>query len=795
MAADNKNLEIGVVVNDQQMGKFKNSIREATIEVQKLAEGLNRAASAFKGFLSGARSGAGSGSNFQAGNGFSRAPMSGGMGQPVLAIAGAIKGAAKESGDALKFLETGVRSSSSKMVGDIVNLDRVLASVEKRFKSIRSVSSGGSAIPGLSGGGGGSLIPADASIVNRGGIDYVQGKRSMWQNLMAGGDIGGDDFKKTLRKAVPYALAARGLYSLGSEIAAQPNDWMNQQSKYGGYGSTALAMQQGRDFTTNYAMKRIKEEDRTSMIAKTSNAHIQQRMIESSVSQTLPSWTPNFIRNAFTERMKRTLAEGDSPGNAATDLRGNTSFFNSAWAMAKAAPSAVTSMSLGPMLRAYEGADPDETVRKLDYVQKYGAAHAPEVGFRARAAYGSSWESSIGLMRQLGTSDPWTLAAKLRGQGFNTGDLAGGQQSVAALGGWGNRGLGYTAMHATAGHVDVGNLMGATTQAGGNANRIASYIAGLGIDPHAQTAIAGALTSQIMNGGSAIDQTGSLAALSAFNGRGSSPGEQMRIAAGQAGGMGAINNDLFGGGIDNLQKGRNIVNAISATGGNNLFGSQYLADHFDFGMLANARRGGKNPASLEARGVDSKQVIAYGDLTLGSMFRNIALGGKDTPMGKLANEMIGSGFGSDPGKFIRANRNKKGFDVNKTVKTMAAMFATEGYGGGNEQIAEGMVRDLAGLDNMGKLRAGHFKDASHGTNSRRTAAAVGKNDADTAAHIKNITPEEAAKTPGEVAQGYADISQRVGASSDRVADRLFLLADAIEAATSRINGAGKGYVK
>jgi len=801
MAGENKNLEIGVVVNEGQMSKFNTAIRDATREVSKLTAELNRAASAFKGFLSGAQM-SGSGQGFRPGSGFARAPLSqGGITQPAVAIASAIKATAKESTDALRSMDQGVRTTSSKMSSSLDMFDQALAKVERRFKSIKALGSSGALFPG-GGSSNGGLIPANANIVNRGGIDFIGpskggGGGGIFAKLMRGEDVG--DIGSMIRKVVPYALAMRGAQMIASEIAAQPNDFMNQAGRQGtAFGGLAVSMMQGRDFVTPYALRRIAEEGKANNPRMTYAE--RNRMLGNQLSS---HWwynaMPEFGKRYFSTMVKQGLTQGDGAGNAATDLMGNSSLSNSFISAIKAAPSLLT-QGPGGVFRALEGSDVDENLRKLGYAQQYASAHQAEVGFRARQAYGSTWESMIPVMRQLGTSDPWTTLAKLRMRGLGGGDLGAGIGQVAPLAGWANRGLGYTAMNATIGHVDnVGQLLGAGMQSGigaGGARNLAGFLAGNGTDPYAQGAIAKALAAQALNGGPVVDPTGSLGALNAFNGRGQGAAEQVRIANAQAGGLGAINSDLFGGGIDNLQKARNYANAIDVMP-NNLFGSNYLAEHFNFGMYAAAKRGGKGyhvPGVMAARGISQKDIIGYGDASVNSMFRNVMLGGTDTPMGQLASSMLHGGYGSNIGKYIKDHRKDKGFDVNGVLTNFGAILASEGYGGGNDQTAEGIARDLAGIENP-LLRKGHFRDASAGTRARLTAGAVGSRDLETAGAIKGITPEEAKNTPGRGADVVGDIAGNIGYSSDVVADKLLGLADVIDQVTQRIAGAGGGYVK
>lgn len=810
---DSKDLRIGVVVDEGQTTKFENAIRRATIEVSKLADQLNRASKAFQGFLGGAKMTAGGGMQFRQGGGFAKAPMAGagGISQPVASIANAISATAKGSNDALRSMEGTLRTSSSKMASDVHILDAALAKVEKRLGKIKSISGGGGAIPGIGAPAASGFVPPGYKVVNRGGVDTVvpasepADKKSFGEQMrgfLRGGDIGGGNIMQTIRKALPYAIAYRGALSLAGEISQQPNDFMNQAYKQGStYGGLAAQMMHGGGFTTAYALRRIAEEGGGGgvvgrgvhmaskiMMTRAAADHAANTM-GGRVGSFFYRHAPEFAKEYYRQRMVRDVL-GDDVGNAATDLLGNTSAGNSVIAGVKSIGGAIVSMDPGKFLRALEGADPDENQRKLEYAQKYAAAHAAEAGFRARQMYENQWEGMIATARALGNSDPFMLAARLRRRGFNTGDLGAAQGSITPIGGFNNaRRFGDIAMRATAGHVDIGSLIGATLQAGGNASSIARQVGGLGIDPQAMSVISNAIAQQTMSGGAMVNPEGMLSAFAAFNGAGSTNGEQMRIANAQASGMQAMNQNLFSGGIDNLQKGRNWLNAINAAGGN-LGGQNYLVNSMNMGMLAELRR---NPNAhireLDAVGLSNQQALNYGDATLNSMFRNVGVSGNN-PMSALARQMQAGGYGSDFGRYISDQRkgNKK-YDPTQDIYTMGQILKFEGFAQSDQQ-AYGLANDLAGLGNMGNLRKGGFRDAASGTNMMATAKAVGERDQEAAAqmHTKDFKAE-AAEVPKTGADQMAAIAGNIGLSSDAVAQKLLDLADAIDHAASAINKA------
>lgn len=805
---DSKDLRIGVVADEGQLTKFENAIRRATIEVSKLADQLNRASKTFAGFLGGARmTGGGQGTQFRPGNNFARAPLTGaggGIGQPVQTIANAISASAKGSTDALRSMESTTRTTSSKMASDINILDNALAKLEKRYSKIKAISGGGGGIPGIAAPAAGGFVPEGFKVINKGGIDTVVpsnykpsiGERmaAFFQNGKSSGDGG---IMQTIQKAIPYYIMAKGGQAIFRELAAQPDDFNRQAQPLSRFADRGLAMMYGGDFHSLYNMERIAQgpqggllqaEHRVTSAAVSDATRRAQRELAYNKAHGYV-YTPQQEQAYISQKTRMfTQHAMDKLENTNVDEMRKSDFRGASGLVRYGKTILDSIIGLDPqILRNLEGVDTAEKLRKdaqLDVVNDIYKASRENRAFRT---FEQGWQGAVDISRALQTSDPFMLQAKLFKRGYNTGQLGSAQSAIAQTGGF-RTGLKYRDLgmrSSVAGHVDLNALIGATAQAGGpDPGEVAALVHGLKIDPQAKSVLANAMAHETLNGDAMVNPSGMLAAFAPFNGAGTTAGEQMRIANAQVSGMGAINQNMFKGGVDQLQQGRNWLNAINVAGGN-LGGQNYLVNSMNFKILARLRQ---NPnvqiPELQAVGLSNKQVLDYGERTMGSMFRNVMLSGSN-PMTKMAQEMMSGGFGSDFGAYVKANRGKQGFDVNKAIYTMAQILKFEGFAKGDQQ-AYGMANDLAGIGNMGPLRRGGPGDAAAGTAAAKAYHEVGTKKEEDAKTIKKVVTDDYIKKSVEWGEKYGELGENLGMSAAAVGESMINFADQLDILTNKL---------
>jgi hypothetical protein len=378
MGSDNKTLEIGVVVNEGQMSKFTTAIRDATREVSKLTAELNRAASSFKGFLSGAQM-QGGGGGFKSGSGFARAPMSqgGGVTQPAVAIATAIKTTAKESTDSLRIMDQTVRSTSQKMASSLDIFDRALQNVEKRFKNIKEINSSGALIPGLNSNGGESFVPKYGKIVNRNGVDYIKGPSTL------------DVIRGRLKDSPTWQAMNRPLWGDESRDLGGMRGMMGRVGGGVGMGVAAYAaihsMTVGRDnFTSQEALSSQTDNLRRQVMMQQSLGDYSMRLRRNGMSQLAFSrLSPNdlhgmFSNDTFQAQLQQAYAKNGgtgSIGDVAKDWKDRAA---AAMGLSTGPLNNDNSMKSQIIDRAINDIKPEMMRRAVDIAQQREAAMSPE---------------------------------------------------------------------------------------------------------------------------------------------------------------------------------------------------------------------------------------------------------------------------------------------------------------------------------------------------------------------------------------------------------------------------------
>lgn len=837
-----KQLKISVVVDNNAMQQFKRSIGEATAEVSKLVAELNRASGLLGGAGKGLLSGVSAKGTGSAGSSSSpsRGSIGGSISSPVEAIGKGLRDMAKGSVDALKSMTQAVKSNFSGQVSDIIGLEKQLAKLEERYTRLNALAETGSSKTrsraqsmmtgsdldrsGLQAQIEGHKAARDSNMEQDSASEWWKSKASApsaskWSRFssFATGDLLSGSGNKGSAWAPPdpdgasagskLRLAA-GAYGLFRVAAAGVNENIASYDRYSGhaaalgstFGGMGLGMMRGQDYTTRVAMLSLQEDSNRLQIQENAKAKaIADAAMAKTASRKKMQMAGNYDGMSDKEAVAAAYADhgmkapvnavdvragGDNGGS---DLRG-------ASYLARAAATVMNGIGGGAsgiigLPGSLLGMENEQKLRAARIIEEKKAASAADINMRAAGRFQGEWQGMMGLQRAAGTKDPWKLDARLAMSGYNGGDYVGGLNSVAGMGGFGvGQKFANVAMRGSTGHVaNIGSFIGASAQTGANGGDMAHFLAGSGFDPFAQSAMAGTLIQQMQNGSAMQSPAALMAVMQAggnFGGKGNSA-EQMRIQSGMAGGMNAANGNLFGGGIDNLQKARNYYNATKATHGN-LFGSNYLAEHFDMNMLAGARAGQKLPTALRVRGLTSDMVKDYGNRTLSTMFRNIGL--DKGPMGDMARSMLSGGYGSDFGGYLKDHSKglkKKDRRANEkeATATFGAILQSEGFAN-SDQEGEGMARLLAGLSSPGTLKKGHFADSAHGTLQAKAAMASGLSKMEEARKIA----ENPILTDGKRLLDPAENSA-MGKKLGELSTRLDLSADDFIKALERLSGA------
>lgn len=621
MASENKSLEIGVVVNEGQMSKFNTAIRDATREVSKLTAELNRAASAFKGFLSGAQM-QGGGAQFRPGSGFARAPMAGGGGmtQPALAIATAIKATAKESTDALRGMDTAVRTASTKMAGNLDVFDRALKSVETRLKNIKSINASGALIPGL-GSQNEPFFEKGSRVVNRGGVDYVQGPSTL------------ERLKARLDQSPTWQAMNRPMWGdesrdLGGMRGAMGRVGIGVGAGVAAYGAIQSTVVSRDNFNSQEAMSAQTDALRRQVTMQQSIGDYSMRLRRNGMTQLAYSrLTPNDLHAMFSDESFQAQLQQSYSKN------GGTGSIKEVGADLKDRMSMMFGMSSGPlkndnsqlhqvMDRAINDVKPEMMQRAVQIAQQREAAMSPEqrtylgeffgeVGQRMNLARLSGRGNprvnphtreryDFGMTLGLGTAySPDEMANQMAriggtaGRGAMSEDLA--RSTLAAqYGGFGN----------AVDTFNVGNQYGNR----GLFGAVQGGIGGGGMDVTAGSQVAGLVGQQMTAGNVSIG--GSAAAqgmLSAFS-TGSTGGD-MRMARMASGGVGAYDS-MLSGGVDNLQKAINVMAANKSAGGMSVH-AKHALEGIGSVQLIEILRSKKVPQELADYGITLPMIQSY----------------------------------------------------------------------------------------------------------------------------------------------------------------------------------------
>jgi hypothetical protein len=635
-ATENKSLEIGVVVNEGQMSKFNTAIRDATREVSKLTAELNRAASAFKGFLSGAQMQGGG--TFRPGSGFARAPQAqgGGVTQPALAIASAIKATAKESTDALRGMDQTVRTTSAKMAGSIDLFDRALSNVEKRLKNIKTLGAGGAMMPGMGGSAGMSVVPPGGRVVRQNGIDVVvpgpttleRMTNRLFQPLFGGGGSGsgagggqagggglgaGANRLANLLGVPPWAMGAAGAAggilggygaftsgvvnresNVSNEVlAAQTDNLRRQAMMQQSVGN--LSMQIRRDPLTQFTMGRMTPGDlHAGLSQETFRAMLQQAYQKAGVTGRIGDVSRDVIDRLTA--LGTQITGSDLPYNntiqkanldrAANDIRAQLMQREAEMVQQRTAALPVEERTYIPEFHGEVGTQ----LSRIRGLGRGGVRRDPKTG-RITADPGAGYD--IGLFGLYGEDEISGQAARIGG----TAGMGARSQGLAAQ----TLGAQYGGLTNA---VDLYNV-GAQYR---NPGLLNTAQGGVGVDPTATSQLGNIVAQQMTQGNYSIGGSSALQGMGAAFSTGTTGGD-MRMAR-MAGGGVASYDAMLSGGVDNLQKAINVLSANKAAAGMSVQ-AKHALEGIGSVQLMQIMRSGKLPQELVDYGITMPMINAY----------------------------------------------------------------------------------------------------------------------------------------------------------------------------------------
>lgn len=300
----------------------------------------------------------------------------------------------------------------------------------------------------------------------------------------------------------------------------------------------------------------------------------------------------------------------------------------------------------------------------------------------------------FGVDRKGDWQDPYgDLENKLRAQGLSGSELIAAKMQLQGIGG--NRFAGkhaYEAMYANAmGYGQYGHVMAASARAGDWSSDPTSYRGwiGGGIDINAGLMMG---SSVLGTGWDPRGATSGIGANMAIQGGGfgfTGGIKDMNLAQRAVAGLG-LGDSIVGGGIDDYQKGRNLISAVRANPGMSIYGQDYLAN-----------------------GMNTKQMIdmAYGTSDLTATAKSLGLS-----RGSIKNQLTGSldsfidRFKDDP---------TKNDPMSKTIRAIRASGGDvgaylEGFRGKNGKFSGAGMDAIRDLGSFYGIQSGEGEEAGLG---------------------------------------------------------------------------------
>jgi hypothetical protein len=639
MATQDKTVKITIVVDPQSATLAKRQI----IEIKEQVDALVKSVQSLGGFLGG-----GGGMKMgtqpgQAGTSAATQAMHGGGGsggglggvQSMLTI-----GAAGGSNQLKKFAEDH-KAYAKSVKADLSALTAAgtaevtrMTGVWAKFKAVLSGIGKGGAPPGAppgaaGGGGGGAGGGGGGGIAGRGGFiqntaqalgvpGWAIGAAGIGGAVVGAGLAGWSAWSAQQGAANQYALNSP-MY--GAQVAAQGG---------GMFGGNSVSIRHG-DIARSWAISQVKVDKNYSK----ANEHIASAAYKEEVLTSIKRQAPMHWGEAFRGGIGSMwgLAKsniGNSINDAADLFSHPMDNIKRHWKQgmfsAGNVPGEPTSAFVAREAALREHAM-DQPKRRQELIESYMAAH-PVFGNQLNEFYNNSL-SDLSLSRSAGISGAFVKnkdgtfsdsVANFKARAdllhVGAGELAGFQQTMGATAGRGFFGSGAALISPQAGGLsNAANIFGIGAQfnGGGGWGGASGFMKGIqgqigrgGLDVTAGVSVANMGMAAMTSGNFQADSGSGMMSTMLEASAGGSTGRDMRFAREAQGGFNTLNQGIFGGGMDPLQKALNYSAAMEV-GGDLPWQTQKTLASMDAATMMEVLR---NPQSAQAVGLVSKGITA-----------------------------------------------------------------------------------------------------------------------------------------------------------------------------------------
>jgi hypothetical protein len=765
--AGDKKIEFKFAVDQRSLQTAKTALRELTSEVKKLVETLSRARS-----MTGGASLFGGISGKQGGvNASQQATVNGnavsGVSSAVTADAKALTTLARTSSDAMRTMTTTTVDALRRQTQQAREAAKVINDLAQGWKDLaaaagssmgsasmgtnnygRPMSAGspmGSAsmgtnnygfpiptpmsagtrlninnpwlaggISGFSGsggygGGGGGFSEASHNgrpgpfTYTGTGFSQLMNPIGLIRQVMAGGAImAGYD-------AVVNSIV--GNDSAKSTLAFNPLDTLRQRGQVSStYGNIGMDIR--RNFASQYAMRKLTPTDLSTVMSKEVMDAIVQRAYVASGNTGKSSEVLPKLSTAIGQIVMGEEVDLDMRTRIALEKELN------------AIPGGIA----GLFHQMYEAKKNSMSVRDMTYINEYQAGLSGRLALQRLAG--------IGEGRRKGETQNTDLAARLgHFTPFTSEELAGMRAQIGQIAGRGlmGRGAGMLLSRQYGGLNNVVQLFAAGAQYGTPGALVNTLNAGIGkggVDITAGARIADLVSNALLSGGMSMPTGGSALTegLLAATQTGSVGGD-MRMARIMGQGLAGYGN-ILSGGIDNLQKGINVLAANEAMGDFSL-GARHAVMRLKPEQMIEMLRSGKVSTELASRGVGIDQLRAY--YAAQSRFDFARYHGGTGRGGAVEEAALGAQRSGGSVAYIQSLLKSKGIDassaagqmlIREQARLLGSALADMGEAASDEQ---GYGIEMAKLTAAGLLNAAKGKGA-HDPAGKQAIAAKKKED-------------------------------------------------------------------
>lgn len=415
--------------------------------------------------------------------------------------------------------------------------------------------------------------------------------------------------------------------------------------------------------------------------------------------------------------------------------------------------------------------DQESAIDQFNLTQQYLDSNPMDNNIRGRNWLGDNAEQNARFMRQLRVGGRYVnkkgvghalgeLSGRLEARGFNLGDLAAAQGSIQGTGGLraalSGRG---TAMDFIAGGVSgAGNIIGSGAALGQDGTRFMRQLSGTKLDEEVQSNLGQFLGKMGTSGGTTVDLSAQLRSFQGTGGGTLGYGNQMYNNQALMRGEQYLSQQVFGGGLDNLQKARNYVNILQATGGNAAAAKMLSENNNLQAMLSQAEAGGKLDPRLKALGVTTDMMKSIGGFMRADRNENAGafLENSDSAAGKTYRELAKGGYGLDYGRYVK-EKGLRGKALNEFVRNASAIESIN-TGIPDFQEAGGNVMRLIQQVNPKLDLSEAGANLTMGSQENKILGQRGKDTAEVAKAAGHVTEGELENVP-KGAQKLKDMSQ------------------------------------